>query len=278
MRKHPPEEAIVVIGSFLIMSGAASVAQILFYGTLNLGFLALPIGYGLLQGSSNSRAVVLVLSGLGLLMALVIGVLFALRDLVGWKFENLQGPETWRELLVTLGAFATIAYMFFSLRRDDVRKMFENKQPAVANPRPWLISVSLVTVYLIGMFSVFADRVDRLIGDLYPYHVRLSVFDKQTGDPLESIGLSGPELDVTRDALPQKFQQVMRSYALRGTGNSIEVTGLADRPLLFDVQAENYEPETIRIRRRMGHELRVELTPIQIEKGVEQIEAKLDEK
>lgn len=262
---HPPAEAIAVVGSLLIMFGVGSLLEIPFSGfkVLNAGFLAIPIGYGILKGSSGCRATVLVLLGFALVAAAVFVVLFALRDLAGWQIDRLQGPETWVESLILCGILGATVYMFLTLRRADVRRLFYTDEPPVANARSFLISVTLVTTLMLSMAYGMAWKVDQFVEDLYHFRVEVDVRDAVTGKRIDHISTHfPPSTGDPGDTIPENFQETSSTSIPDEEGNLTIVSGMATQPLVFKFGADGYETKAVTIDENSDDTIHLELQPL----------------
>src|SRR6056297_2037806 len=106
MQKHPPEEAVTIVGSLVVMLGVNAVVRILSGESFDLTFFALWFGYGLWQGKKNSRGVVLAFSVLALLLVGLAGGFVILREVARtWSLafsfqaslESMEVAETGTE-------------------------------------------------------------------------------------------------------------------------------------------------------------------------------------
>lgn len=266
---HPPDEAIAVVGSLLIMMGVAALLETLFSGfeVLNAGFLAIPVGYGILKGNSGCRATVLVLGGFILLVGVVFVVLFSLRDLAGWRIDQLQGPENWIEAFIAYGMLGAVVYMFLTLRRADVRRLFDSGERPVPNPRAFLISVTLVTTLMLSLAFGLARKTEQFVDDLYNFRVKVFLYDSETGDRINNISTRfPPSTAFPRDTIPEDFNRVQSSSIRDDDGSGLEVSGIASAPLIFQFGADGYETKAVKIDENTDETIRVELQPLPEEK------------
>jgi len=267
MIKHPPEEAVAVVGSLIIVLGVNALLRTFFAGTFDISFIALWFGYGIWQGKKNSRGVVLAISVLTLLIAGLAGLFYLLRDATSFAIENLEGMETWPDRFVLMGIFLVLSYIIWTLSRPDVKALFERNEPIIVKPRPLLISVVAVSSLLLGAIFI-AHRVqqtsqDQLINNIYSYDTLVKLYDKETGERLSSIETQSPIRSFASDIRAHpKWTRVSSTVNSDEEGLYRTLEGIAIEPLEFIIRAEGYEETTIIIDEETEDELRIELTPL----------------
>lgn len=262
---HPPEEAIAVVGVLVFVAGLSALCETLFSGfnNLNLGFLGIPVGIGILKRKSASRAAVLILSGIVLLMGLAMAILFALRDLAGWQIVSLSGPKSFMETGVLVIAMSMTAYMFISLRRADVRRLFEAGEVPLAGSRPALISVTVITVLTLMVAHATSVETKEFIDDLYYFHVEIDVRDAKTGERIEHVSTQFPASTASsRHPIPEYFNQTQMGTIIDEEGRLTVVSGMAAQPLVFKFGADGYETQSVTIDNNSEDVIRIELHPL----------------
>lgn len=175
MQKHPPEEAVTVVGSLIFVVGLNALCQSLLSQSFHWTFFALWFGYGLWQGRKDSWGIVLALSLFGLMLVGFAGCLAILRvtgqawelptSLNQW-LDSLRVGETVAEQLMLLGLFSLLAYVVWTLSRRDVKDLFNKNEPIVVNPRPLMISVVLITLLFETAILVNQSRQDQAVNQL----------------------------------------------------------------------------------------------------------------
>lgn len=262
---HPPAEAIAVVGTLVFAAGVSALCDTLFSGfqNLNLGFLGIPVGIGVLKRKTASRAVVLILSGLALLMGLVMAILFALRDLAGWQIESLAGPKTILETGILMTVMGITTYMFVSLRRTDVRRLFESGEVRLSSSRPLLISVTVLTVFVLMVTFAASAEMKRFVDDLYYFHVEIDVRDAKTGERIERVSTRFPASSApSRHPISENFNQTQMETLIDDEGSLTVVSGMAAQPLAFKFGADGYETQTVTIDDDSEDHIRIELQPL----------------
>lgn len=274
MRKHPPEEAVAVVGSLVVMLGVNAVVRILSGESFDFTFFALWFGYGLWQGKKNSRGVVLAFSVLALLLVGLAGGFVIVREVARtWSLafsfqaslESMEVAETGTEQIAFVSMLTLLAYIVWTLTQKDVKELFQREEPIISHPRPLFLSVILISSLLLGTLTLAEKKREaeekQFVQDLFHYQVEVKVYDSVTGERLEGISVQGPEYNSSRNI-------EIRKYFPRGTTSVRHDSegliynifhGLAVDPVEIMLSAEGYEQQTLTITEETEDELRVEL-------------------
>ncbi|TVP46218.1 MAG: hypothetical protein EA350_07580 [Gemmatimonadales bacterium] len=131
-------------GGFRLMGGGRGNLS------LNFGFLAFPVGIGLLRRRPGWRTVALVMTVVNVVLALLVAFVWLAG--IGEFTMGITGRDTWVPsetwigfvFLASLAAF--FGWMTYVLLRPDTRKRFQDHRP----DRPWIEWTALTALVLVA--------------------------------------------------------------------------------------------------------------------------------
>ncbi len=260
-----PPRPVCIVGALAIALGVSSVLRMISNILLDqqmmvdLSFVAIPIGYGLLSGRSSSRSWALFFSVLGLLAVAVFGLLFCLEALFGLDL-GLSYSGSLPVAVYLLLAAVPMLYVVQVLKRH--RSWFDRPS---SQPGP-LVSVAWAVVVVVGVMwmghSLQQRAVQQALEEMFDYHVTIEAYNGETGERMGSImwNRSPPHASNDKSLIPT-------SYCVRISGGPeawrIRISGIADQPFEVVIVAEGFHHETIVVDRNTEEFIRLPMRPLE---------------
>ena len=258
MTTFPPRH-ICIVGALAVAAGVGSIvgmiAGLIGGGfSFDIGFVGIPIGYGILIGRASSRKWAIFFAAAG-------GLLFG--GLGGWIFfghvtgsDTLPYPDgayTAVELIITL---ACCTYAFFVLRHKSNREWFDSitEHPASSTSFAWAIAVTSSVL----LFSHHATEwwVGETHSRIYPFRVTVAPYDAQSGEGLNSLSYDSDAISFSSSSKPE-LPKVGVSFISGRDGMKLEFSGVATRPFEVTIRSEGFQDTPITLDQKSDDEIRV---------------------
>lgn len=229
-----------------IFIGAEAIVEIiasLLKGKLHIdfGFLGIPVGSGLLAGSSASRKWALWLTGIWLT---VVSVTLAWQAISG--FPNLKAD---RNLAIawTLGSLMAIGVIFVSLRASSVRAWFDMEPVARQTEIGWKWPVLILGLVFSALFALreFARdaALEKTARSVFGISTKFEFRDAKTGARLKSIGYSSRYPSFSSNDQSTLFNpRISWASWFDDEGIVVKLSGIAFGPADVAFDSDGYSP------------------------------------
>lgn len=253
-------------GILVLASGAVALADTLFNLLkgrffFNLGFVGIPIGYGLLIGRASSRKWALFFSRLAVVVACVIVTWAALDWLPrgGWVLGRAS-YGTWAEWLMLAGC----VYVAAVLSRSGHQEWFAEEKQDTEWARSIAWGVTLAVMALCLLMNAGMAQMRESFAKARPLHVRITPYDAVSGKGLNNIGCRHEGLSSVGPAAGTRpgtrLSSVTHSSA---EGMSLDFYGMVLEPYQISVGSAGYESQVVTLDGGSPSEIRVPLQPLE---------------
>lgn len=257
MNDSGPPFIIRLTAALSIVLGAAAIVEIavsLFFHSklsINLGFVGIPIGRGLLMGRQSSRHWAIVLSGLALILT---------PGLVAWMGFSGQFRAFTHEQLWVGGIYVAItilicATVFFGLRSASARAWpwsdFGNQEQGQA----WTTPLILIGVLFATLSAASDFMTEASFRSLFRVQTQFEFRDARTGERLKSVGYSSDGPTITSGRRDPLAPRISVSVANDPDGMTLELTGFSEKPFNTTFTAKGYRPITYTLNSKSPSEV-----------------------
>lgn len=268
MSSFPPRH-ICIVGALAVAAGVSSIVDMiagLIGGafSFDLGFVGIPIGYGILIGRSSSRKWAIFFAAAGALFLAGFG---------GWAFlEHLTGSDrlpypngtyTATELVIAL---VSCAYVLLILCRRANREWFASisEDPTSSKSFAWAIAVTSAVLLL----SHHATEwwVEKTHAQIFPFRVIVTPYNSHNGGGLSSISYASDAISFG-SSLKADLPKVGVSFIGGRDGMQLEFSGVATHPVEVTLMSEGFENTPITLDQNSDDEIRVAMLPIKTTKS-----------
>jgi hypothetical protein len=267
MSSFPPRH-ICISGALAVAAGVGSIVGMiagLIGGTFsfNLGFVGIPIGYGILIGRSSSRKWAIFFAAAGALFIAGFG---------GWAvFDHFTGGDTLpypdgaytaAELGITL---VCCVYVLLILCRRSNREWFASisENPASSKSFAWAIAVTSAVLHI----SHHATEwwIEETHAQVFPFRVTVTPYNSQNGEGINSLSYDSDAISFSSNSKPD-LPKVGVAFIGGRDGMQLEFSGVATRPVKVTLKSEGFEDTPITLDRNSDDEIRVAMLPIEATK------------
>lgn len=271
MSSFPPRH-LCIASALMIAGGIGSVVQMiaeLMRGQFHvaIGFVGIPIGYGVLTGRPSSRNWALLLAGAGLVLIAGVGGLGVYAHY--WTgSDRTSHPEQVSIAAALLLAAASSAYLLAVLTRRENQGWFAEDKGDSPQARSFAWSVAVVATVLFSSQQMVQWWIRETFESAVPFHVRLAPYDAATGEGLIGISYHGPSSKPVPGS-KMELPKLNVSYSSAGNGILIDIFGMAVRPFEVKLGYPGYEDKTVTLGEKLKpweqpkSELRVPLDPVE---------------
>ncbi|MBK8095294.1 MAG: hypothetical protein IPK32_25805 [Verrucomicrobiaceae bacterium] len=260
MNSFPPRH-ICIAGSLLIAAAVGSVTEMLVSWSkgglnLNLGFLAMPIGYGLLIGRPISRKLALFFSGIALLFIGAGGL---------WLFLTsfaLPYPDSNFFVIEWSIIAACCLYVFIVLITKQHREWFEATKAENPPLKSFCWSVAVVTAVLHITTKTLLWWTEETLSQVYSIHTKVTPYNIKTGEGLKSLSFESAQI---KSEVHGKVRMPKLSVSSQsgGEGMELEFSGVAVQPVTVTLKSEGYQANPIILNAETESELRIPMQPLE---------------
>lgn len=253
-------------GILILASGAVALADTLFNLLkgrffFNLGFVGIPIGYGLLIGRASSRKWALFFSRLAVVAVCVIVTWAALDWLPrgGWVLRRAS-YGTWAEWLMLAGC----VYVAAVLSRSGHQEWFaEEKQDTEwARSIAWGVTLAVMAPCL--LMNAGMAQMRESFAKARPLHVRVTPYDAVSGKGFDVIEWYCKEFTHMEPEVGMQLHSKIRTAVAGGEdGKSVLLYGLVMEPVYLTLSTEGFEEKVVTLDGGSPSEIRVPLQPLE---------------
>lgn len=266
MHSFPPRH-LCIVGALWIAAGVGAAAEVvaeLLHGRvdLNLALLALPVGFGILSGSTNARQSALFLASLGLAFTVGGGGLMAYEH---WSGKlPLAAPFLTSALVEVVLTAACCLYVLLALTRSEHLLWFTDSK----EERPAVRSLAWAVVVVAALSSTSEQLTAWQLHETYEkaaeFRVKVTPYDAVSGRGIESLSFGSndtPPKPVPETRTPPK---VDCSFVLEeGGGRSFKFRGEAAQPFEVTLHAKGYQDKVITLCGKAEYDIRVPMQPLE---------------
>lgn len=264
MSSFPPRH-ICIVGALAVVAGVGSIVGMiagLIGGafSFDLGFVGIPIGYGILIGRSSSKNWAIFFAAVGALFLAGFG---------GWAiFDHFTGGDTlpYPDGVYTAAELAIelvcCVYVLLILCRRASREWFASvcENPAPSKSIAWAIAV--VSVVLLLSHHAAEWWVEETHARIFPLRVTVTPYNSQNGEGLSSVSYDSDAISLHRNSKPG-LPKVAVSFIGGRDGMRLEFSGVATRPVEVTLKSEGFENTPITLDRSSDDDIRVAMLPIE---------------
>jgi hypothetical protein len=242
-----PPEILRVIAALTIAYGATAIVTMAvsaFRGpfSVDLGFLGIPIGRGLLAGRLRSHRWAIRLSGIGFLLSLF----FSLSAFgVFGKYVSITDPSLSAVPLYLV--CLVCALTFFGLRSASVRAWLASDHAHRADGFRWTLPIALVGLLYSSTSAIQDHLKDTAIRGLFRVDTHFVFLDARTSAPLASISALSDVPEFPSDRRDPLAAQIQWAWINNNGGQEITLTGTSYRPIDFSFTSNGFTPSTYRL-------------------------------
>lgn len=262
---HFPPRHICIVGALCISTGIGSVIGMIvgLIGetfTFDLGFVAIPIGYGILIGRASSRRWAIFFAVIGFLLGSGFG---------GWAFfehftgrDTLPYPDATYVAVELVLALAGCIYVVLVLTRKVYDEHFESIAEPTAPLKSIAWAVSVTSAVLLGSYYASEWWIGETHARIFPFRVTVAPYDAKNGEGLNSISYDSDHLSISSRSKPD-FPKVDVSFVSSQEGMRLEFSGIATGPVEFTIRSEGYQDTPITLHQGSDDEIRLAMLPIE---------------
>lgn len=260
-----PPRHLCIAGALFIAAGVGSVTKMITEGlegrlsSFDIGFVMIPIGYGILLGRASSRKWAL---------AFALTCLFAIVGAGGcmayeqWADVSKRPcpdcASTWYDLIL---AATFCLYQALALTRSGHREWFAAEKGDRAAVKSLAWAVAVVATVLFSSLLMAEWRARKTFEQLYSFHVRIVPCDSENGKGLTSISLSSDAFTHAADTQTKLPRATDRTFS-GPDGIQWELNGIAAQPFQMTLHSDGYEDKTITVGRDSDKTIRVPMQPL----------------
>ncbi|WP_395746658.1 hypothetical protein [Prosthecobacter sp.] len=262
-----PPRHLCIVGALWIAVGCGFLVETiaeLIHGhfKIQLGFLAIPIGHGILVGRSSSRKWALFFAGVGL--ALTVGGSAWLAYEHRRDGTPLEAPDSTAAILSVALATAGFLYVLWVLTRSSHLPWFA--QSTAAEERPSVKSlawaVAVVAVSLASAVHLETRQVEEIHARLRPVSVRVRPCDAATGKGLNNISYQIKTPTGTDDSDLWSAPRVNTRFGSDSDGRFIDIFGAAAQSFEVTLGSDGFAEKVITISSESPSDRRIPLQPL----------------
>lgn len=246
--KFPPKH-VCIVGSIILALGVYSLLGLIVLiarGSLlfDFGFIGIPMGYGLLKGSSGWRRGAMIVAGFGFVGMLGFGI---------WLFQYLLS-DTEVFLLsekLTFGvqvmiALGLSAYTIGVLRAKQHKSWFGGDQvnPTIVKR----VALSVIAVAALGAVTqqVYEFQLRQAKAELYQFNFSLVPRDSSTGEQLRNVSYN-IERGKINGNLARELEKTRVVFAATPEGMQLNISGIATKPITMTIIGNGYKNTPLKI-------------------------------
>lgn len=268
---HPPMSSLpprnlCIAGALFIAMGAGAVAGMiasLIEGrySFNLGFVFIPLGYGILIGRASSRKWTLILAIGGLAGLAGSGGCAAYEQWQGGGVQRPLSPDDVCAMAEWIFGMAFCLYLTVVFTRDGNREWFATEKeyrPAVKS-LAWAAAV-VGAVFCFGQ-SLDEWRVHERYEKAQPFRVRVIPYHAVTGNGMTTLSYRC-EAGESSNEIKSKLPKVDAIFIGGKEGPQYEFHGQAAQPFEVTLKSEGFEDKVITLCGKAEYEIRVPMQPL----------------
>jgi len=264
-----PSRHICIVGALSVAVGVASIVDMILAAiegriAFDLGFIGIPIGYGILIGSATARKWAMFFSGAGMLLTTGAGCWIAYAHFSGTK--HLPYPDSAYAALMIATTVAACAYAFFVLHRPLNRQWFESavEDKTDAKSVVWAVVVlsSLMSIGIHAKAAIMEAKFSRI----YSVDVSILPFNAETGKRLDSFSCGRDYTTENANPMAKKLPGLSTSIIGEKEGPRMRLSGIGLNPTKITIDADGFEETTVTIDKDSPPEIRL---PMRSEKNGE---------
>lgn len=260
-----PSHYICVAAALSITAGVASIVGMIFSlmeGRIwfDLGFVGIPIGYGLLIGRSSSRKWALFFSGVGLIVIAGFSIWQAYERLSG--SEGIPYPDNILFISQITLATATCLYVLLVLLNKSQRVWFAEPKANTVPMKGMVWAVVAVSFLLHSSMSALIWSVNETRRKSFNVDVVIVPFNAENGKEMMSLSCNREKSSPLRT--PVKGLPDLRiSYSATVEGMSLGITGVASRPTKLILSSDGFQDTPVTLDEETRGEIRVPMVPVE---------------
>ncbi len=263
MSSFPPRH-LCIAGALFIAFGAGSVPSSIakliegrFF--IDIGFVLIPIGYGILIGRDSSRKWALFLSILGFVgSAIAVGC--TLHE--PWAEGNrLPYPDRVSTLFKSLLSGGCFLYVIITLTRRGHSEWFaaEKEDRSAAKSLAWAVAVVAGFLFTLQHVTEWMNR--EIYETAMPFRTRVTPYNALNGKGLTSYSYDSDAVSRSKDS-KSKLPKVNVSYIGGDDGPYIEFYGMAAQPFEVTLHSDGFQDKTLTLSGNSEIEIRVPMQPL----------------
>jgi hypothetical protein len=263
MTSFPPRH-LCIAGALFIAYGAGSVVKTLsnlIEGrfSVEIGFVLIPIGYGILIGRASSRKWALFFTIAGLVGAVIGGALMLHGHWTG--SERLPYPDSVSTLFDLVLSWAFCLYVSITLTRSGHREWFaaEKEDRTAAKSVTWAVAV--VALVLFSSQHVAAWRNREMYEKPRPFRVRVTPYNAVDGKGLTAFGFKSDTISPKPDS-KTKLPKVEVTYLNGKDGPQFEFHGVAAQPFEVTIHADGFADKPLTLTGKSEFDIRLPMQPL----------------
>ena len=227
--------------------------------SLDIGFVGITIGYGILIGRTSSRKWALFLSLIGLILIVGIGGWITYKQVtIGDQPLFADGMSPLIELILAAACCLCVAVVLLSKKHkawfDSIKK-----DPGPAKSLSW--SVAIAATVVMTAHQAYELSVQETFHKMYTYRVRVAPYNADTGENINSIAFMSDPDSSEKDSialLPKGHVRI-----LGGTdGMQIEFSGVAAAPVKGTLRSDGFQDTPLTLVQHTEPEIRIPMKPL----------------
>lgn len=263
MSSLPPRH-LCIAAALLIAAGVGAVIHTVasliagrFY--IDVGFIGIGIGYGILIGRASSRKWALFFAIAGLVVTVLVGASTAHDHFTGGA--RMLFPDS-AHLAVELLLFAgSCLYVVAALRHSGHQEWFaaEKEERAAAQTLAW--AVAAVAGVFLSSQRMAEWRVQESYKKAFPLCVRVVPYNAETGEGLTNLSILHNE-QANMMGFEPKLSKVTYQSIFSAGGQQLEFHGVAAAPFEVKLGSSGFQDMTLTLTRESKREIRVPMQPL----------------
>ena len=249
---------ICLVGALVLSFGVSSLIGLLFAwmngeGGLDLGFLLIFIGLGLLRGSVVQRSLFVGLLALGFVVLVIIFVVALAQGAFSSATLDWEAGVGFLMFCIYLYCFVVL----WGARSDPwFAEKFSGKGPAFVIP----VTVILTLLFSLS-YEVKESTMESKMDEIYRYDFDVMVTDGRTGEFVGAVIVTHPPKNFERLKVP-RFMETTRSSSPSDERAAANIQGYARGDVEAFVNKEGYHEVSIKVNRDTGSVVNVVIDPI----------------
>ena len=256
---HSTPFSIRIAGLLCVATGVSSVIGMIgeFASgkfVLDLGFVFIVLGWGLMAGHPSSRRWLIFLFGCGSLLFTSLAIWMAI-EYFNSSPRDAKAISYGIAHLFISGCLAS--FVVATLCRARIRSWFSTPRVAPAQGASWALPAALAFAVVLGLQTLrdWQPPAQRP----FPIFTTVAVRDAETGESIDSISyLPKQSTGSSTDAWPPALRVSTRSAG--DEGMQLEFKGAATEPIEITFAAEGYSPQIVHLTESSPELLTVKLT------------------
>ena len=267
MTSFPPRH-ICIAGALAITAGLGSIfgmidSWIAGNFTINLGFVGIPIGYGLLIGRSSSRFWALFFAITGSLFLTGFGAWLAYKDFR--DIDRLFYPDNAYTIVEWILVETCCLYVWIVLKRTNHKPWFESAKQDLPAARSLACSVAAVAAVLLFSYHATEWRNDQTQAMIYPFRVTVTPYNSENGNGIDSISYESDTITHDHNTKP-KFPSMSVTFIGGADGMRLRFSGVATRPVELTLVSKGFQNTPVTLDRNTKDEIKVAMIPLESRK------------